>query len=570
MLVACDQQTPSPVNYQDYSVSGVIKYQDKAYSETGFSGVSPKPVRYAEVDIVDSISGSYSTVKTDLNGNYSFSSISLNEHGSYYLRVNAIASFSNYDITVNNFSKSIHAASLPLSLTNSLTISEDIIISNESVSGAFNILDVMTAAFEYVSEKVSNGFTWESLNIYWQDGRSDYGSYTCDKYGSGDCIFGRGVYVLGGYDSDEFDDDVLLHEFGHVIETGMGVLDSPGFHHDYTDNGLDMRLSWSEGFAGFIQADIKDWLHVNNPNIISSTSSSVTDYIDTIGNTGWHADFLQLNDCNPGLIVDDCYIYASNEIAVSKVIWQTKGLLKSSDGSPLSIIQNQIASRKSQDLSLRVNLEMYWEGLLTEYDAIVSADLTSYENVFKERSINYLQDQYENQSDDISALPTLDCTNVMSGEECRSWKGTLYRNLPESLGGSKDKDIVAVMLDSSKTYNIETSNMRNGADTYLSIYSDLNGDLAYLPSKPAGDEDDVVFFSGARNIFGSLIDCPVEAISISSGACMVNNGDNLRSRIIFNPNVNGTYYIEVKSTPDPEPALFAGNYGDYTITVSVQ
>jgi hypothetical protein len=51
-------------------------------------------------------------------------------------------------------------------------------------------------------------------------------------------------------DSDEFDDHVVAHEYGHFLMASFSREDSPGGDHGVGEQ-LDPRLAWSEGWADF-------------------------------------------------------------------------------------------------------------------------------------------------------------------------------------------------------------------------------------------------------------------------------------------------------------------------------
>src|SRR5262249_39710585 len=71
-----------------------------------------------------------------------------------------------------------------------------------------------------------------------------------------------GIYILGdfvnGKDTDEFDEHVLAHEFGHYFEDNFGRSDSTGGSHGSTDR-LDLRVAfsegWGDGFSGMATSD---------------------------------------------------------------------------------------------------------------------------------------------------------------------------------------------------------------------------------------------------------------------------------------------------------------------------
>jgi hypothetical protein len=66
------------------------------------------------------------------------------------------------------------------------------------------------------------------------------------------------ITILGMIEDDDgYDDAVLLHELGHVLETTYGRTSNPGLQHRvYTAE--DPRLAWSEGFATYFSSVVRN------------------------------------------------------------------------------------------------------------------------------------------------------------------------------------------------------------------------------------------------------------------------------------------------------------------------
>jgi hypothetical protein len=69
----------------------------------------------------------------------------------------------------------------------------------------------------------------------------------------------RSIFVLGaaGLDTDEFDREVIVHEWSHYFEDNFSRSDSPGGSHGFGDV-LDPRLSFGEGYASAFAAILLD------------------------------------------------------------------------------------------------------------------------------------------------------------------------------------------------------------------------------------------------------------------------------------------------------------------------
>src|SRR5262249_17407011 len=71
------------------------------------------------------------------------------------------------------------------------------------------------------------------------------------------------IFLLGGLDlsghtvdDDGYDDPVMAHEFGHIIEFFYGATSNPGLGHSPFDP-LVPTLAWSEGFADWTSSALR-------------------------------------------------------------------------------------------------------------------------------------------------------------------------------------------------------------------------------------------------------------------------------------------------------------------------
>ncbi|MBI3961825.1 MAG: hypothetical protein HY335_03655 [Deinococcus sp.] len=115
--------------------------------------------------------------------------------------------------------------------------------------GALNALDALRRANQFLMAAGAQ-LDLPLLDVNWAPG-STTGTFFSRE---------RGAFILGerSSDSDEYDDPVLIHEYGHFLTSTLSRDDSPGGFHS-GGNLLDPRLAWSEGFANFFaQAVLND------------------------------------------------------------------------------------------------------------------------------------------------------------------------------------------------------------------------------------------------------------------------------------------------------------------------
>lgn len=520
----------SNVIQSDVTLSGTVSYEDKLYDQNGFYGSRFRPVRLAYVDAIDVNDNVLATQNTDETGHFTFTDIPANVD---HLSIRTEATIGQGEINIHDINGDLYAASF--SLTDQ-DLAENLLIeisSDHATGGAFNMLDVFSYAMEFSTSYSPSDQTFQPFNVYWRKNNSSLGTYFCDSYEVSQCPQGEGLYVLGGgsfiADTDEYDDDVLLHEFGHYLENNFETFESPGGFHTFTDNTLDLRLSWSEGWANYISVSVKSWLRDNNPAVLSlSPSIEVNTYIDTSDGAGIYFDFVEpdLGLCSVG----DCYIYASNEVAVTSILLN---ISQQSDGEQL--IWDSVTGDLPR-LITPVNLEGLWDSLNLRNTLI---DQNKILNIFLNRQVNYYEDNLEIDGDDsINAnLRLIDCANA--GICVDNESHTLYKNTSDM-----DKDFIALNLQNGVQYNIETSRLTNGADTYLRLYASDGNLLA---------EDD---------------DRDTQPFNCSSQSCP-NDGVNFSSQILFTPSDSGTFYLSV-SVPDSiytNGYNMVGKYGSYDLTI---
>jgi len=150
-------------------------------------------------------------------------------------------------------------------------------------SAPFSILDVVYNAATMIAATNPN-VTLPDLNIYWspnnapQRGDTMQGQIGTSHFSSnGDY---PGVYILGkaNVDTDEFDQGVVGHEFGHYLQYAASYSDNPGGSHSSKDF-KDASLAYGEGFGtaiGGLLAKSKYYSDSSGPNQSSGFSTDIS------------------------------------------------------------------------------------------------------------------------------------------------------------------------------------------------------------------------------------------------------------------------------------------------------
>jgi hypothetical protein len=187
------------------------------------------------------------------------------------------------------------AASAPFTPGPARTVTRDVLATDSGrVAGPFNIAMVIGRA-NALLRAADPSITLPRLQIRWDTVHTE-GTYFNDRDGV--------AYVSGlrGSDSDEYDDHVIAHEYGHFLMASFSRDDSPAGEHASGDQ-LDPRLAWSEGWANFFAAVV-----AGNPA-----------YVDTGSADGRQTVLLEMDmeqDVEPG---DHPGIWS--EHAVSSALW---------------------------------------------------------------------------------------------------------------------------------------------------------------------------------------------------------------------------------------------------------
>ena len=273
---------PPPPPGPTVTISGRITYDYVPHSPTtgglDYAQTQSRPARRVLVQFVEGTIPRGTTI-TDLDGNYSVT-VPANRTG--FIRALASStqggppgwSFSVVDNTSNDSQYTLDGAPLTSGDVDSVrnlhapsgwTGSG---YGAERAAAPFAILDTIFAAASYVIA-ADPTIVFPELNIHWSpnnidsfgaDGNPDPATGELGTSFYGASATASGIYLLGeeNQDSDEYDEYVVMHEFGHYLEHRFGRGENLGGPHGRGDR-LDLRVAFSEGwptaFAGLALGD---------------------------------------------------------------------------------------------------------------------------------------------------------------------------------------------------------------------------------------------------------------------------------------------------------------------------
>ncbi|MBF0197405.1 MAG: carboxypeptidase regulatory-like domain-containing protein [Planctomycetes bacterium] len=348
-------------------ISGLIRYEKVTYDDSQTNKINTVNTVLPGARVSISHAGPTQSTTTDANGNYQFGGIT----APYTITVYS----SNNSIIVRNRNETTYSYQLSQN-------SKSAVISVANNSGAFNIYTKMYEAKMWLAEKgitsISSGVSsatdsfddyryGTSLNNIIVNWPSD-GTYYDPENGQ--------LSFLGGSeetDHDEFDDDIILHEFGHLLMDAISVDHSQGGPHSITDH-IDMRLAWSEGVASYVSAAIR-----NDSNLVDTT------YTDTSLNALTRGSNYDIND--PASSIQE----STNEWAVSYILWNAQQAedLSGNDGaarvfSVLTQFENLPSSVSNSQISLDTFHDVWSSNSYTDLNSYYSEMKMSYEKDFSE------------------------------------------------------------------------------------------------------------------------------------------------------------------------------------------
>lgn len=279
-------------------VRGTLSFAKREVTTSGLGGSSYAPVRHAVVQ-VRQVADDQVVAATSLSATGAFD-ISYQATGDVYLVFLTMASDDRYALSVRDCPTGgctdarvygIKSANLTPAADTDLG---DLAVDDADLAGAFNILDLFVKGFDFAWENMRT--KPPALTAQWAPGS--------DTYCSGASCFdprSNAIYILGtSSDSDQWDDAVLAHEFGHFLESAYSRSDSPGGYHD--GSPTDPRLAWGEGYGTWVGSTIA------GSSVYIDTTAAGTMVID-ISDTG------MLANPNGGLRQD------LSEFTVSELLW---------------------------------------------------------------------------------------------------------------------------------------------------------------------------------------------------------------------------------------------------------
>jgi hypothetical protein len=315
------------------TISGKVQYEfvppNVNCNGLNFNGKVPRPIRQATVQILDATTDTViDTIVSNDIGEYSFTVVA---NTMLFLRVRAELKHAgpspSWNVEVrDNVVDPMDPSPPPLSQRplyvldgtdfDSGTIDKTIILTAETGWGAnsytaprsaapFAVLDtIYSMILSILAEEPLINFP--ALDAFWSINNvpASGGGGLFDDIDSGD--LGTSFYLGGSFsslfllgdevlDTEEFDDHVIAHEWGHYFEDKFSRSDSIGGSHGLGDS-LDMRVAFGEGFATALAGiGLRDPIYCDTQAAGGNSGFGFDIEKDTPGIDGWFNEFSVLN-----------------------------------------------------------------------------------------------------------------------------------------------------------------------------------------------------------------------------------------------------------------------------------
>jgi hypothetical protein len=255
---------------QTQTVSGTALYQKFDVTDSGLdlNHAVMFPIRNARVEVVDPSSQAVVSVsETDDRGQFKLAVPPIQN-----LTVRVLSRIRSFALQVaDNTNQGFLYTALVNGVDGRSSSSGLLLVDTSRISGAFNILEVVQRANETV-KSADPTLPPTPVTIYWSTKNTNrLGNPALGLIGTSEFNVSDGTaYILGdrNVDSDEYDDAVIAHEYAHMLAAKYSRDDSPGGPHSLGDM-LDPRVSWSEGWANFFSAAVRNdpfWRDSMGPN----------------------------------------------------------------------------------------------------------------------------------------------------------------------------------------------------------------------------------------------------------------------------------------------------------------
>ena len=239
------------------------------------------PMQYNKIEIWDDRSGEkLGTVYTDATGNYTFTFLDSSPYRNIYIKV--YPGGENSIVKTGYGGDYVYTSHTRLNVTpgSSVSIAWDVDMTSD-LGRAFQISQAINVATKYV--KQMNGSYITPVTVKYPHVES---SNSCFYSSSNDTIYIRSSSASAGRPESYASWDVVMHEYGHHVQSEFGITRNPGGSHSFTENlavsrgskDIGVRLAWGEAYASVFGGMAQAYYASSLQNIFTVGDSSYTSY----------------------------------------------------------------------------------------------------------------------------------------------------------------------------------------------------------------------------------------------------------------------------------------------------
>ena len=312
------------------TVSGQITFDRVPYRTSGgvnaldFAAVTQAPARGVVVELLPGGGGTaLATGVTDTTGRYS---MSVNAGTSVQLRVRAklteAGASPSYTVTVvdntsanapyvfdgSTFTAAAGTTTRNVNFASGWSAATSAYVDADRAAAPFAILDTLYKAITTI-RAADSAASFRELKVFWSTrnkpvsapfqvsiGNINSTFFTAVASGTGADAVEAGIYVLGdaSTDTDEYDESVIAHEYGHYYQDVFSRDESMGGEHAVGEK-TDLRLAFSEGWGNAFSSMMRgsaSYKDSGKPGTSQGFGFDLerNDFDDTTGATGWFSE----------------------------------------------------------------------------------------------------------------------------------------------------------------------------------------------------------------------------------------------------------------------------------------
>ncbi|MGB0907502.1 MAG: hypothetical protein ACPGVT_08415 [Maricaulaceae bacterium] len=380
--------TPPPVSgptpTTPVTISGAATYDHVPFNTTtnglNYANTQPRPIRGAVIEAVNGSGTVLDSTVSDASGNYS---VTVDPNVTVRIRVKAQllqTTGAKWDVRVtdNTSSNALYSAAGNLTSSGVSNSTRNLHAASGWTGSAYTETRVaapfaiLSPIYDTVTKfgAVDSNVDFPMVEFRWStQNRAASGDVANGEIGTSSYVTSNGegsIYILGdaNSDTDEYDDHVVVHEWGHYFENVLSRSDSIGGAHGGGD-ALDSRVAMGEGWGNALSAMMTgDSFYRDSSGSNQSMGFSFDVEENNFTNRGWYSEasvqgiILDIFDSNNeagdnvalglGPIYD---VMTSASYKASPVFTTIYGLLDGIEGHTPSAIGgiNQLKSAQSID-----------------------------------------------------------------------------------------------------------------------------------------------------------------------------------------------------------------------------